>query len=73
LPFNPEDGGDMFLRNDSSLSMDLHGVIFQKIELFITTVVGTSDTCRDVWHTPIAVIVPPDCFPLIFVYFKYLR
>jgi hypothetical protein len=36
LLFDPEDGGDMFLRNVSSLLNGLHGVIFQKTELFIT-------------------------------------
>jgi hypothetical protein len=33
--FYPEDGGDVFLRNVQSIFSGLHGVISQKIELFI--------------------------------------
>jgi hypothetical protein len=35
--FDPEDEGDMFLRNVGWLSNGLHGVIFQMIALFIST------------------------------------
>jgi hypothetical protein len=38
--FEPEDGGDMSLRN---VCYGLHGVISQKTVLFITTVVRTSN------------------------------
>jgi hypothetical protein len=37
LLFNPEDGGDMFF------GTGLPGVVFQKVELFITTAVRTSN------------------------------
>jgi hypothetical protein len=36
LFFDPEDGGDMFLRNIDLPSTDLHGVLFLKTELFNT-------------------------------------
>jgi hypothetical protein len=39
--FSLEDGGDMFLRNVGLLSKVLHGVISQKVELFITAAVRT--------------------------------
>jgi hypothetical protein len=39
LFFDPEDGGDMFLRNVGSLSTDHTALYPQKIVLFITTVV----------------------------------
>jgi hypothetical protein len=39
---NLEEGGDMFLRNVSSLLNGLHGVIAQTMEFFITTAVRTS-------------------------------
>jgi hypothetical protein len=42
LFFNPEAGGDMFLWNWLTFNR-LHGVISQKIELFITTSVRTSN------------------------------
>jgi hypothetical protein len=42
LFFDPEDGGDMFLQNVLTFN-GLHGVIFQKIELFINTAVRTSN------------------------------
>jgi hypothetical protein len=42
--FEPEDGGDIFLRNVDELTFNgLHGVISQKIELFIPTAVRTSN------------------------------
>jgi hypothetical protein len=41
--FEPEDGSDMFLRNFSLLFNGLHGFVSQKIELFITTAVRTSN------------------------------
>jgi hypothetical protein len=37
---DPENGGDIFLR---SVGNKLHGVISQKVELFITTGVTTSN------------------------------
>jgi hypothetical protein len=40
--FDFEDGGSMFLRNIVWLS-GLHGIIFQKRELFIITAVRTSN------------------------------
>jgi hypothetical protein len=42
LFFHPEDGGDMFLRNVGYFN-GIHGVISQKIVLFITTAVRTSN------------------------------
>jgi hypothetical protein len=43
LIFGPEDGGDMLLTNVGRLSTDYtHGVISQKIELFMSTAVRTS-------------------------------
>jgi hypothetical protein len=42
--FIPEDGDDMFLRNVGLLFTRLHGLIFQKIKLFKTTAVRTSDS-----------------------------
>jgi hypothetical protein len=42
LFFDPEDGGDMFLPNVGCFN-GLHGVISQKIVLFITTAVRTSN------------------------------
>jgi hypothetical protein len=41
--FDPEDGGDMFLRNVSCNSRR-HGVISQKMIFFITTAVDTSNS-----------------------------
>jgi hypothetical protein len=41
--FNPEDAGDMFLQNVSSLSTDYYGLMSQKIEFFIITTVRTSN------------------------------
>jgi hypothetical protein len=41
--FDPEDGGDMLTFNG------LHGVISQKIVLFITTAVRTSDPTLQQW------------------------
>jgi hypothetical protein len=43
LFFDPEDGGDIFLRNIGLTFNGLHGVISPKIELFITTAVRTSN------------------------------
>jgi hypothetical protein len=43
--FRPEDGGDTSSEMSPTFSA-LHGVISQKIELFITTVVRTSDPTR---------------------------
>jgi hypothetical protein len=43
LFFDPEDGGDMFLQKLRLTSNGLHGVISQKIVLFITTAVRTSN------------------------------
>jgi hypothetical protein len=42
--FIPEDGDDMFLRNIGRLFTRLHGMISQKIQLFKTTAVITSDS-----------------------------
>jgi hypothetical protein len=42
LFFNPEDGGDMFLRK-MLIFNGLHSFISQKTELFITTAVKTSN------------------------------
>jgi hypothetical protein len=42
LFFDPEDGGDMFLRNVGGLSTD-YTALSQKIEFFITTAVKTSN------------------------------
>jgi hypothetical protein len=42
LFFDPDDVGDMLLRNVGWLSNGLHGVIIQKTELFITTAGRTS-------------------------------
>jgi hypothetical protein len=46
LFFNPEDGGDMFLRSVGDFD-GLHGVISQKIEVFTTSVrrTGLLVTC----------------------------
>jgi hypothetical protein len=42
--FDPEDGGDMFLRNVVLTFNGLHGIVSQKIVvLFITTAVRTSN------------------------------
>jgi hypothetical protein len=41
--FYPEDGGDMFLRNVGWFFNGLHGIVFQKIELFKTVVVRSSN------------------------------
>jgi hypothetical protein len=41
LFFDPEEGGDMFLRKVGWLSNGLHGVIYQKMALFISTAVRT--------------------------------
>jgi hypothetical protein len=43
LLFGPDDGGEMLLRNVSGLFSGLHGVISQKIKLFIIAAVRTSD------------------------------
>jgi hypothetical protein len=43
LNFNSEDGGNMFLLNFGWLSKGLHSVIFQKTELFTTTIARTSN------------------------------
>jgi hypothetical protein len=43
LFFDPEDGGDMFLRNVGCLSTD-YTVLGQKREFFLTTAVRTSDS-----------------------------
>jgi hypothetical protein len=43
LFFDPEDGGEMFLRSVGRLLNGLHGVISQKKALFITTGVRTSN------------------------------
>jgi hypothetical protein len=43
LPFDPEDGGSMFLRNISEIYTGLHAVTSQKIVRFIVTVEITSD------------------------------
>jgi hypothetical protein len=40
LFFDPEDGGDMFLRNVGLTFNGLHGVIYQKTVLFITILVN---------------------------------
>jgi hypothetical protein len=40
--FDPEDGGDIFLRNVSWVFNGLHCVVSGKIEIFITTSVKTS-------------------------------
>jgi hypothetical protein len=40
---DPEDGTDLFLRNVAWIICELHGVISQKIELFITTVIRSSN------------------------------
>jgi hypothetical protein len=42
--FDHDDGGDMFLRNVGLLFNRLHSVIFQNLELFITTCVRTSNS-----------------------------
>jgi hypothetical protein len=43
---NPEDGGDMFLRNVALTFRGLHSIISQTAKLFITTAVRTSNpTC----------------------------
>jgi hypothetical protein len=48
LFFDPEDGGDMFLRNVGSHSTDYTVFIYQKMVLFINTAVRTSNpTIRD--------------------------
>jgi hypothetical protein len=49
LLFDREDGGDVFLRNVGWLSAEYTGVISQKIELFVTTAVRTSDPVYHVW------------------------
>jgi hypothetical protein len=41
LFFDPEDGGDMFLRNVGCLSMQIDGVTSQKFVFFITTALRT--------------------------------
>jgi hypothetical protein len=41
--FDPEDGGDMFLRNVGLQLNGLHGVTSQKMILFITTAVKISN------------------------------
>jgi hypothetical protein len=41
--FDPEDGGDTFLRNVLLTFNEPHGAISQKIVLFITNVVRTSN------------------------------
>jgi hypothetical protein len=41
LFFDPEDGGDVILPKRLLILNGLHGVIFQKIELFITAAVIT--------------------------------
>jgi hypothetical protein len=43
LYFDPEDEGDMFPAKCLLTFNGLHGVISQKIELFITTAVGPSN------------------------------
>jgi hypothetical protein len=43
LFFDPEDGGDMFLRNFGFTFNGLQGVISQKLILLITTAVKTSN------------------------------
>jgi hypothetical protein len=43
LLFDPEDGGDIFLRNVGWLSMDKHGVMSHKWKLFMISTVRTSD------------------------------
>jgi hypothetical protein len=45
--FDPENGGDMFLRNVGRLSTDYTASYPKKIELFITTAVRTSDHTQD--------------------------
>jgi hypothetical protein len=44
LFFGREDGGDMVFRNVGLTFNGLHGVVFKKPELFVTTAVGTSHT-----------------------------
>jgi hypothetical protein len=43
LFLDPEDGGDVFLRNIGWFCKGLHGVISQNLELFITTALKTSN------------------------------
>jgi hypothetical protein len=41
LFFDPEGGGDMFLRNVGSLSTGLHGVVSQKTKLLLSSFCGS--------------------------------
>jgi hypothetical protein len=50
LFFDPEDGGDMFLQKVALAFNRLHGLIYQKIELFITTAVRTSNPTWAIIH-----------------------
>jgi hypothetical protein len=43
LFFHHEEGGYKFLRNVGCFFNGLHGVILQKVELFVTTAVRTSN------------------------------
>jgi hypothetical protein len=47
LFFDPEDGGDMFPKRRLTFN-GLHGVISQKIVLFITTAVRTSNPTKSI-------------------------
>jgi hypothetical protein len=46
LYFDPEDEGDMLLRYVGSLPTDLHDLMSQKAELFLTTAARMSDPAR---------------------------
>jgi hypothetical protein len=52
LFFDPEAGGDIFFPKSRLTFTGLHGVISQKIVLFITTAVRTSNPA---WHEAITV------------------
>jgi hypothetical protein len=43
LVFNPEDGGDMFLKNAGFTSTELPSITSQKTELFTVTTLRTSN------------------------------
>jgi hypothetical protein len=49
LFFNPEDGCDVSPRHRLTYS-GLHGVIYQKTELFVTTAVRISYPAREYWY-----------------------
>jgi hypothetical protein len=53
LIFKPEYGGDVFSRNIDLIFNRLHGVISKKIELLISTAMGTSNPTDKYFHTAV--------------------